>query len=100
MMLIVVIALVLVVTVSGNGNGGDGNEMVVMATRFLVLVVAVVFIVTVSVVIVTLPPRQVMKLSFSEDPGLSPSISLSASDHLLILETLDKPESPLSTLDC
>lgn len=65
-----------------------------MAVTFLVLVVAVMFTVTVSVVMVTLPPRQVMKLSFSEEPELSPSISLSASDHLLILETLDKPRVP------
>lgn len=50
-----------------------------------------VFTITVSVVMVTIPPGQVMKLSFSEEPRLSPSISLSASDHLFILKTMDKP---------
>lgn len=59
-----------------------------------------VFTDTASMVIVTTPLRQVITLSFSEEPGLSDSVLLSVLDHLFILQTQTNPESPLSTLGC
>lgn len=94
----VVVASASVVAGVGHGDGGDGSEMVVMALMCLVLVVVMMFTVTVSVVVGATPPWQVMKLSFSEEPGLSRSIFTLLQTTCSSWKHGTNPESPLSTL--